>query len=56
MIEKKKKYKLGDFNYALPKKFIAQQPAPRRDGSKLRLSIEILAILNIRSLAIFLNI
>ena len=35
MIEKKKKYKLGDFNYALPKKFIAQQPAPRRDGSKL---------------------
>jgi len=35
MIEKKKKYKLGDFNYPLPKKFIAQHPAPRRDGSKL---------------------
>ena len=35
MIEKKKKYKLGDFNYSLPKKFIAQHPTTRRDGSKL---------------------
>ena len=35
MINKKKKYKLGDFNYRLPKKFIAQDPGSRRDGSKL---------------------
>jgi len=35
MINKKKKYKLGDFNYRLPKKFIAQHPEPRRDFSKL---------------------
>ena len=35
MIDKKKKYKLGDFNYSLPKKFIAQYPEARRDHSKL---------------------
>ena len=35
MIDKKKKYKLGDFNYNLPKKFIAQYPETRRDYSKL---------------------
>ena len=35
MIGKKKKYKLGDFNYSLPKKFIAQHPETRRDYSKL---------------------
>ncbi len=35
MIGKKKKYKLGDFNYSLPKKFIAQNPEKRRDHSKL---------------------
>jgi S-adenosylmethionine:tRNA ribosyltransferase-isomerase len=35
MINKKKKYKLGDFNYMLPKKFIAQHPEPRRDYAKL---------------------
>ena len=35
MIGKKKKYKLGDFNYNLPKKFIAQYPEKRRDHSKL---------------------
>ena len=35
MIDKKKKYKLGDFNYSLPKKFIAQHPESRRDYSKL---------------------
>ncbi|MBU0529591.1 tRNA preQ1(34) S-adenosylmethionine ribosyltransferase-isomerase QueA [bacterium] len=35
MIEKKKKYKLADFNYSLPSKFIAEYPAPRRDQSKL---------------------
>ena len=35
MIGKKKKYKLGDFNYVLPKKHIAQNPAKRRDYSKL---------------------
>ena len=35
MIDKKKKYKLGDFNYSLPKKFIAQYPEARRDYSKL---------------------
>ena len=35
MIGKKKKYKLGDFNYNLPKKFIAQHPEKRRDHSKL---------------------
>ncbi|MDG2266595.1 MAG: tRNA preQ1(34) S-adenosylmethionine ribosyltransferase-isomerase QueA [Candidatus Marinimicrobia bacterium] len=35
MIQKKKKYKLADFDYALPKKYIAQYPAKRRDGSKL---------------------
>ena len=35
MIDKKKKYKLGDFNYSLPKKFIAQHPVTRRDYAKL---------------------
>lgn len=35
MINKKKKYKLGDFNYQLPKTFIAQHPEARRDYSKL---------------------
>ena len=35
MIGKKKKYKLGDFNYSLPKKFIAQYPETKRDHSKL---------------------
>ena len=35
MIDKKKKYKLGDFNYRLPKNFIAQHPEARRDFSKL---------------------
>lgn len=35
MIDKKKKYKLGDFNYRLPKKLIAQYPEPRRDLSRL---------------------
>ena len=35
MIEKKKKYKLADFNYSLPSKYIAEYPAPRRDQAKL---------------------
>ena len=35
MIEKKKKYKLGDFDYPLPKKYIAQYPGNQRDKSKL---------------------
>ncbi len=35
MIDKKKKYKLVDFNYRLPKKFIAQYPEIRRDFAKL---------------------
>ena len=35
MIEKKKKYKLGDFDYLLPKKYIAQYPDNKRDQSKL---------------------
>jgi S-adenosylmethionine:tRNA ribosyltransferase-isomerase len=35
MIEKKKKYKLADFSYSLPSKFIAEYPATRRDQSKL---------------------
>ena len=35
MIEKKKKYKLGDFDYPLPKKYIAQYPGDRRDQCKL---------------------
>ncbi|MDP6755987.1 MAG: S-adenosylmethionine:tRNA ribosyltransferase-isomerase, partial [Candidatus Marinimicrobia bacterium] len=35
MIDKKKKYKLGDFNYRLPKKLIAQYPESRRDFSRL---------------------
>ena len=35
MIDKKKKYKLGDFNYRLPKKLVAQHPDSRRDYSKL---------------------
>ena len=35
MIGKKKKYKLGDFNYRLPQKHIAQKPESRRDYSKL---------------------
>ncbi len=35
MIEKKKKYKLGDFDYPLSKKFIAQYPESRRDFAKL---------------------
>ena len=35
MIKKKKKYKLADFDYPLPEKYIAQYPAKRRDLSKL---------------------
>ncbi|HJN98844.1 MAG TPA: tRNA preQ1(34) S-adenosylmethionine ribosyltransferase-isomerase QueA, partial [Candidatus Marinimicrobia bacterium] len=35
MIDKKKKYKLGDFNYRLPKQLIAQYPESRRDFSRL---------------------
>ena len=35
MIEKKKKWKLADFDYPLPEKYIAQYPAKRRDQSKL---------------------
>ena len=35
MIEKKKKYKLADFSYSLPSKFIAEYPVTRRDQSKL---------------------
>ena len=35
MIGKKKKYKLGDFNYNLSKKFISQYPEKKRDHSKL---------------------
>ena len=35
MIEKKKKYKLTDFEYPLPKKYIAQYPGSKRDQSKL---------------------
>ena len=35
MIEKKKKYKLSDFKYALPNKFIAQKPKQKRETSKL---------------------
>ena len=35
MIEKKKKFKLGDFDYPLPKKYIAQYPSNKRDQSKL---------------------
>ncbi|GIS70888.1 MAG: S-adenosylmethionine:tRNA ribosyltransferase-isomerase [Candidatus Neomarinimicrobiota bacterium] len=35
MIHKKKKYKLGDFDYPLPKKFIAQYPSQRRDLAKM---------------------
>ncbi|MFQ6678795.1 MAG: tRNA preQ1(34) S-adenosylmethionine ribosyltransferase-isomerase QueA [Fidelibacterota bacterium] len=35
MINKKKKYKLSDFDYPLPEKYIAQYPAKRRDLSKL---------------------
>jgi S-adenosylmethionine:tRNA ribosyltransferase-isomerase len=35
MIEKKKKFKLAEFDYSLPTKYIAQYPAPRRDRSKL---------------------
>ena len=35
MIGKKKKYKLTDFRYQLPKKYIAQKPKQKRDGSKM---------------------
>ena len=35
MIEKKKKYKLSDFRYQLPKKYIAQKPKPKRENSKM---------------------
>jgi len=35
MIEKKKKYKLSDFRYQLPKKYIAQKPKQKRDTSKM---------------------
>ena len=35
MIGKKKKYKLSDFRYQLPKKYIAQKPKQKRDGSKM---------------------
>ena len=35
MIEKKKKYKLGDFDYPLAKKYIAHYPHAKRDQAKL---------------------
>ena len=35
MIEKKKKYKLSDFKYTLPKKFVAQKPKNKRENSKM---------------------
>ena len=35
MIGKKKKYKLSDFRYQLPKKYIAQKPKQKRDASKM---------------------
>ncbi len=35
MINKKPKFKLADFEYPLPKKYIAQYPAKRRDRAKL---------------------
>ena len=35
MIEKKKKYKLTDFRYQLPKKYIAQKPRAKRDSAKM---------------------
>ena len=35
MIHKKKKYKLADFDYPLPNKFIAQYPSKRRDLAKM---------------------
>jgi len=35
MIQKKKKYKLADFDYSLPKKYIAQYPAQKRDQAKM---------------------
>tara|TARA_B100000809_G_scaffold40616_1_gene35458 strand:- start:1812 stop:2864 length:1053 start_codon:yes stop_codon:yes gene_type:complete len=35
MIQKKKKYKLTDFDYSLSPKFIAQYPAKRRDLAKM---------------------
>jgi len=35
MIEKKKKYKLSDFRYQLPKKYIAQKPKPKRENAKM---------------------
>ena len=35
MIQKKKKYKLTDFDYPLSSKFIAQYPAKRRDLAKM---------------------
>ena len=35
MIQKKKKWKLADFDYPLPEKYIAQYPAKRRDLAKL---------------------
>ena len=35
MIEKKKKFKLSEFDYVLPKKHIAEYPAQRRDQAKL---------------------
>lgn len=35
MIEKKRKYKLADFTYSLPDKYIAEYPSPRRDQAKL---------------------
>ena len=35
MIEKKKKWKLADFDYPLPERYIAQYPTKRRDLSKL---------------------
>ena len=35
MIDKRRKYKLSDFDYPLPKKYIAQYPSQRRDRAKL---------------------
>ena len=56
MIEKKKKYKLSDFRYQLPKKLIAQKPKQKRDGAKMMVLKEKTGQLSIKSFLIYLII
>ena len=52
----KKKYKLGDFDYTLPKKSISQYPVKKRDYSKLMVVNKETGEIKTKSLLILLTI